>query len=98
MTNHSCIGFTFQFIYDGSSSNVSVNLTTGPVFYEIPGGSSSSSLGTFSATAMGVSGLSCDSGFTVSSSLLLLGTLTINLGGTPPASGTICTVSGILSY
>src|SRR5579864_6496419 len=98
MNNKPCIGFSFQFIYDGSSSSVSINLSTGPVVYQLPGSGGTNTLGSLNAAASGTSSLSCDSGFTVTSSTLILGILTINLGGTPPAAGTICTVSGIITY
>src|SRR5579864_9310432 len=98
MNNKPCIGFSFEFIYDGTSTSVSINLSSGPVVYQLPGSSGTNALGTFNATASGTSSLSCDSGFTVTSSTLILGILTVNLGGTPPAAGTICTVSGIITY
>lgn len=96
--NKTCIGFSFEFIYDGSSTSVSINLSTGPVIYQLPGSGGNNTLGNLNVTASGTSGLSCDSGFTISSTSLILGILTINLGGTPPAAGTVCTVSGLITY
>lgn len=96
--NHPCLGFSFQFIYDGSSTSVSVNASTGPLIYSLPASSGTGALGGFNATATGVQDMSCDSGFTVTSTTLILGILTVNLGGTPPAAGTICTISGLAVY
>lgn len=96
--NHPTIPFQFAFKADGSSESVSINLSSGPVIYDLPPSTGTGSLGgAFNATASGTSNMGVDSGLTFTSASILLGILTVNFTGTVDA-GTIVTVSGYLIY
>lgn len=96
--NHPSIAFQFTFYADGSTGSVSVNLSSGPIIYNLPASSGTNVLATgFNITASSVKNLSIDSGLTITSDTVLLGCLTVNFTGTV-AAGTIVTVSGILLY
>lgn len=97
--NSPSINFGFQFVCDGSSTTVEIDLTSGPVFYNLPAGTGTSAFnGGFNATAKSATGVEADSGLTVDSWNLGLDVLTVNFSGDLPDPGTVCTVNGTLLF
>lgn len=89
--NKIVLDFSFTFLNDGTSTSVSINLSTQPISpVQIV---NSINL----ATAIGATALSCDSGASVTSSSLLLGILTVNLSSAGIA-GTTNVIYGLLEF
>lgn len=98
--NRASINFGFQFVCDGSSGSVSVNMTTGPVYYNLPALTQIPTLnGVLSLLGTTPYGLAADTGLTVTSFSILLGVLTVNFTGAstvPP--NTVCSINGTLMF
>ena len=98
--NSPVINFGFYFLNDGTSTTVSINFNTQPIFIN-----SGNSLSGFQAVAKpldfnavtGVVNLTCDSGATIVSSTFLLGILTVTLSAAGTAN-TTNVVSGYLKF
>lgn len=94
--NKPSINFGFQFVHDGSANSVSVNLMTGPIYYNNPAQTGLLN-GAVNALASSAQGVLADSGLTVTTWSMLLGVLTVNFTGTV-AAGTICSINGALLF
>lgn len=94
------LNFTFLFTGDGATNSITIDTSTGPMFY---GGATSSDLlnpllNTILPSA--VHNASCP-GFSIVSATLggvLTKQITITFTGTPPANGTTYQCSGILDF
>lgn len=98
--NSPIIFFGFTFLNDGTSTSVSINLSTQPVFVQgsnemfnpqLVGNSLSLT------TAISAGGFTCDSGATITSSSILLGVLTVHLS-TAGTAGDTDTIFGYLKF
>ena len=96
MVNRVSTTFGFAFMSDGSSTTVTVNLTTQPCFI-IQEGLAQPLTNYSLASLAGVTGLVCDTGITVTSAVILLGVLTITLSA-PGVNGALNNVSGYLLF
>lgn len=97
MANSVAVDFGFLFLNDGTSTSVSINLSSQPVAVQIANSNVIDVVNLDLATASGVTNLSCDSGATVTSSSLMLGILTVNLSA-PGTAGTTNFISGVLTF
>jgi len=96
MANKTTIAFSFTFFGDGASTSVSIDLTTGPVFFSPPVSGSITPLFASAPADVPLANMDC-AGLTIVSRTLLLGVLTLNFSSAP-TNGSLYTVNGYATF
>jgi hypothetical protein len=98
MANKAVLSFAVQFLGDGSSTTISINVKSGPLFF--PVGSQGPLSPLFNAVASEVTGVYEQSGgLTVTNTTFNIFTQTMTVTfSTAPTSGTVYTLFGVLEF